>query len=122
MVRVVIISVIILCVKPHGSDVVEHNAYELLRVQHFESVPNKATRRLAATNNHQELNARVVEKAGGAVVVTESELSPERLAGVISEVLADPQRAERMGASAKQLALPDATKSIVDLIAQIQRD
>lgn len=76
----------------------------------------------AATNNHQELNARVVEKAGGAVVVTESELSPERLAGVITEVLADPQRAERMGAAAKQLAVPDATKSIVDLIAKIQRD
>jgi UDP-N-acetylglucosamine--N-acetylmuramyl-(pentapeptide) pyrophosphoryl-undecaprenol N-acetylglucosamine transferase len=51
----------------------------------------------AATNNHQELNARVVEKAGGAVVITEAELSPERLAGAISEVLADPQRAERMG-------------------------
>lgn len=75
-----------------------------------------------ATNNHQELNARVVEKAGGAVVITEPELSPERLAGVISEILADPQRAERMGAAAKQLAVPDATKSIVDLIAKIQRD
>jgi UDP-N-acetylglucosamine--N-acetylmuramyl-(pentapeptide) pyrophosphoryl-undecaprenol N-acetylglucosamine transferase len=75
-----------------------------------------------ATNNHQELNARVVEKAGGAVVITESELSPERLAGSISEVLADPQRAERMGSSARQLATPDATKSIVDLIDKIQRD
>lgn len=76
----------------------------------------------AATNNHQELNARVVEKAGGAVVLTEAQLSPERLAGAISEVLADPQRAERMGAAAKQLAVPDATKSIVDLIAKIERD
>ena len=76
----------------------------------------------AATNNHQELNARVVEKAGGAVVITEAELSPERLAGAISEVLADPQRAQRMGAAAKQLATPDATKSIVDLIEKIQRD
>ncbi|HEU4886989.1 MAG TPA: undecaprenyldiphospho-muramoylpentapeptide beta-N-acetylglucosaminyltransferase [Thermoanaerobaculia bacterium] len=76
----------------------------------------------AATNNHQELNARVVEKAGGAIVITESELSPERLAGAISEVLADPQRSQRMGAAAKQLAIPDATKSIVDLIEKIQAD
>jgi UDP-N-acetylglucosamine--N-acetylmuramyl-(pentapeptide) pyrophosphoryl-undecaprenol N-acetylglucosamine transferase len=76
----------------------------------------------AATNNHQELNARVVEKAGGAVVITEAELSPERLAGAISEVLADPQRAERMGIAAKKLATPDATKSIVDLIEKIQAD
>ncbi len=76
----------------------------------------------AATNNHQELNARVVEKAGGAVVITEGQLSPEHLAGAIAEVLADPHRAQRMGAAAKQLAIPDATKSIVDLIDKIQRD
>ncbi len=76
----------------------------------------------AATNNHQELNARVVEKAGGAIVITESELSPERLAGAISEVLADPNRSQRMGAAAKQLATPDATKSIVVLIEKIQAD
>jgi UDP-N-acetylglucosamine--N-acetylmuramyl-(pentapeptide) pyrophosphoryl-undecaprenol N-acetylglucosamine transferase len=75
-----------------------------------------------ATNNHQELNARVVEKVGGAIVITEAELSPERLAGAISEVLADPQRAERMGRAAQQLATPDATKNIVDLIERIQQD
>jgi len=76
----------------------------------------------AATNNHQELNARVVERAGGAIVITESELTPERLAGEISEVLADPSRSQRMGAASKQLATPDATKSIVDLIEKIQAD
>ena len=75
----------------------------------------------AATNNHQELNARVVERAGGAVVITENELSPERLAGAISEILADPQRAARMGAAAKTLAMPQATKTIVDLVEKIQR-
>lgn len=75
----------------------------------------------AATNNHQEMNARVVERAGGAVVITENELSPERLAGAISEILADPQRAARMGAAAKTLAMPEATKTIVDLVERIQR-
>jgi UDP-N-acetylglucosamine--N-acetylmuramyl-(pentapeptide) pyrophosphoryl-undecaprenol N-acetylglucosamine transferase len=76
----------------------------------------------AATNNHQELNARVVERAGGAIVLTEAELSAERLAAAINEVLSDPQRALRMGAAAQTLATPDATKSIVDLIEKIQRD
>ncbi|HYC88853.1 MAG TPA: undecaprenyldiphospho-muramoylpentapeptide beta-N-acetylglucosaminyltransferase [Thermoanaerobaculia bacterium] len=75
----------------------------------------------AATNNHQELNARVVERAGGAVVITEKELSPERLAGAIGEILADPSRAARMGAAAKTLAMPQATKTIVDLVERIQR-
>jgi UDP-N-acetylglucosamine--N-acetylmuramyl-(pentapeptide) pyrophosphoryl-undecaprenol N-acetylglucosamine transferase len=76
----------------------------------------------AATNNHQELNARVVERAGGATVITEAELTPEKLAGAISDVLSDPARAARMGEAAKKLATPDATKNIVDLIATIQRD
>ncbi|HEX7828431.1 MAG TPA: undecaprenyldiphospho-muramoylpentapeptide beta-N-acetylglucosaminyltransferase [Thermoanaerobaculia bacterium] len=75
----------------------------------------------AATNNHQEVNARVVEKAGGAIVITEKELVPERLAGAIADVLGDPQRAARMSAAAKTLALQDATKKIVDLIEKIER-
>ena len=75
----------------------------------------------AATNNHQELNARVVEKAGGAVVITERELKPERLAAAITNALADPDRAGRMGAAARTLAAPEATKKIVDYIEQIQR-
>lgn len=74
----------------------------------------------AATNNHQELNARVVERAGGAVVITEPELSPEKLAAAITEIVNDPERAERMGTASKTLALPGATKNIVDLIEKIQ--
>ena len=76
----------------------------------------------AATNNHQEINARVVEKAGGAVVITEKELTPERLAAVISQVIGNSERIARMGAAAKTLANPHATKNIVDLIERIQRD
>lgn len=76
----------------------------------------------AATNNHQELNARVVERAGGAMVITEKELSPERLSLAISEVISHPDRARKMGAAAKTLAAPEATKTIVDLIEKIQRN
>lgn len=75
----------------------------------------------AATNNHQELNARVVERAGGAVVITEKELTPERLAAAITDILGDPQKAARMGEASRTLATPDATKKIVDLVERIQR-
>ena len=75
----------------------------------------------AATNNHQELNARVVEQAGGAIVITESQLSPERLGLAIAEVINDPDRAARMGAAARKLAAPDATRNIVDLLEKIER-
>lgn len=76
----------------------------------------------AATNNHQELNARVVERAGGAVVITETELTPERLAGAISTIVSDPEKVRAMGNAARILALPDATKTIVDLIEKIERN
>ena len=76
----------------------------------------------AATNNHQELNARVVERAGGGVVITEAELTPERLAAAIGEIVANPERAARMGTASKTLATPEATKTIVDLIERIQRN
>ncbi|HEX2061733.1 MAG TPA: undecaprenyldiphospho-muramoylpentapeptide beta-N-acetylglucosaminyltransferase [Thermoanaerobaculia bacterium] len=76
----------------------------------------------AATNNHQELNARVVERAGGAVVITEAELTPEKLARTISDIVSDPARAARMGEASRTLATPDATKKIVDLIERIQTD
>lgn len=75
----------------------------------------------AATNNHQELNARVVEKAGGGVVITEAALTPERLASAISQIVTDSGRASRMGVSARSLAAPDATRKIVDLLEKIDR-
>ncbi len=76
----------------------------------------------AATNNHQEINARAVEKAGGAVVITEKELTPEKLARTITEWMTERERLVQMGVSAKTLATPDATKNIVDFIERIQAD
>ncbi len=73
----------------------------------------------AATNNHQELNARVVERAGAAVVITEQELTPERLAAAIGSIAGDPEKARRMAAAARTLATPEATKKIVDTIESI---
>lgn len=76
----------------------------------------------AATNNHQELNARVVERAGGAVVITEADLQAEKLAAAITTALSDPQRTKAMGAAARSLAAPEATKKIADYIEHIQRN
>ncbi|HXI13188.1 MAG TPA: undecaprenyldiphospho-muramoylpentapeptide beta-N-acetylglucosaminyltransferase [Thermoanaerobaculia bacterium] len=74
-----------------------------------------------ATNNHQEINARAVESAGGAVVITEKELTPEKLAGAIGQILGDGGRTIAMGEAARTLARPDATKTIVDIIESLER-
>jgi UDP-N-acetylglucosamine--N-acetylmuramyl-(pentapeptide) pyrophosphoryl-undecaprenol N-acetylglucosamine transferase len=75
----------------------------------------------AAADNHQEPNARMVERAGGAIVITESQLTPEKLASAITEVINDPQRAARMGAAARTLVSPEATRKIVELLEKIER-
>ncbi|HVT43035.1 MAG TPA: undecaprenyldiphospho-muramoylpentapeptide beta-N-acetylglucosaminyltransferase [Thermoanaerobaculia bacterium] len=74
-----------------------------------------------AANNHQEVNARVVEAAEGATVITERELTPEKLAARISELAADPDRTRRMGEAAKRLATPEATARIAGIIENIER-
>jgi UDP-N-acetylglucosamine--N-acetylmuramyl-(pentapeptide) pyrophosphoryl-undecaprenol N-acetylglucosamine transferase len=75
-----------------------------------------------ATNNHQEANARVIERAGGAKVITEAELTPDRLAAAITEILSKPDETKRMGMSARTLAVPGASQKIVDIIEKIQRN
>jgi UDP-N-acetylglucosamine--N-acetylmuramyl-(pentapeptide) pyrophosphoryl-undecaprenol N-acetylglucosamine transferase len=69
-----------------------------------------------ASDNHQEFNARAVEESGGGVVITEKELTPERLAQAIAAMSDDPERSLRMGNAITALAAPDASRKIVDLL------
>jgi UDP-N-acetylglucosamine--N-acetylmuramyl-(pentapeptide) pyrophosphoryl-undecaprenol N-acetylglucosamine transferase len=64
-----------------------------------------------ATGDHQTKNARYFERAGGALLVPESELD---LRKIVAELLGDPRRLERMAAAMCRLARPDAA----DLIAE----
>lgn len=69
-----------------------------------------------ATDQHQHENARAMEKAGAARVILQSELSPERLAREIGELLMSPTTLASMEVSARNLARPDATAAIADLV------
>lgn len=75
----------------------------------------------AATNNHQLENARELAAAGGAAIITESELTPERLAEQIREIVTEAGKSEIMGNQLRKLADPGATRKIVSLIEKIQR-
>lgn len=61
-----------------------------------------------AMDDHQTANARVLEEAGGAIVVSERELSPSRLAKELRWLLDSPER--RAGIAAR-LAPFDSTRS-----------
>jgi UDP-N-acetylglucosamine--N-acetylmuramyl-(pentapeptide) pyrophosphoryl-undecaprenol N-acetylglucosamine transferase len=66
----------------------------------------------AAAGNHQEFNARSLESAGGAVVLTEDEAPPRRIAEVLVDLLGDAEALKRMGRCARKMALPDAASRI----------
>ena len=64
------------------------------------------------TNNHQEKNARILEKHGGAVVLLESEATGERLYEAAAAVVTDPVKHKAMAQGMASLGIPDATEQI----------
>jgi UDP-N-acetylglucosamine--N-acetylmuramyl-(pentapeptide) pyrophosphoryl-undecaprenol N-acetylglucosamine transferase len=69
-----------------------------------------------AADQHQLDNARAMERAGAAQVVVQSELTPERVAAIVRELMACPASLERMGSAARSLARPDAASRIADIV------
>ena len=69
--------------------------------------------------DEQTLNARLVERAGGAVVLPQVELTPARLVAAIGALLANPRRLKDMGARAMTLAVPDADARLVSLLTDV---
>jgi UDP-N-acetylglucosamine--N-acetylmuramyl-(pentapeptide) pyrophosphoryl-undecaprenol N-acetylglucosamine transferase len=73
----------------------------------------------SAAGNHQEYNARSLEKAGGAVVLTEDEANPASLAEVLGGILRDSQAMTSMGVAASAMARPGAARRIADRVLAI---
>jgi len=72
-----------------------------------------------AANDHQLHNARVMEKAGAAIVITEDAFTAEIVVKQVNDILAEPKRLSAMGASSYALALPQATAHICDLVESL---
>ena len=68
------------------------------------------------TNNHQEKNARVLENAGGAIVVLEKDCTPEKIYGLVTELLADENRRKDMGRKLHEMVRLDSTQRICDIV------
>lgn len=68
------------------------------------------------TDNHQEKNARAVERAGGARVITERECSGKKLYETAEEIIRDKKLLADMSDAAKKLGVPDSCRKIADII------
>lgn len=74
-----------------------------------------------ATADHQSANAEWMRAAGAASVITDAELSAERLVAEVAPALEDPARLEAMAAAARGLAKPDAARRIADEVLEAAR-
>ena len=71
-----------------------------------------------ATDSHQLRNAQEMTRAGAGRLISETELTAERLTGEIFSLLDQPQEIERIATAARGLARPHAARDIVNLIEE----
>ncbi len=72
-----------------------------------------------AAADHQTWNARSLESAGAARLIPEKTLSADILSKEILDLIADPDRLDKMVVEARHLARPDAADLIVDQILEL---
>ncbi len=71
-----------------------------------------------ATDSHQLRNAQEMSRAGAARLISEVELTAERLIGEIFSLFDQPQEIENLSTAARGLARPYAARDIVNLIEE----
>jgi len=75
----------------------------------------------AAANRHQLRNAESLAARGAARMILDRELSGERLASAIRELLGDPASLARMEAAMRRASHPEAVEKIVDGLEGLMR-
>lgn len=71
------------------------------------------------TDNHQEKNARVLERSGAAVVLLEDGLTAQTLYDTAKELLADAPRRRAMRENLQKLAVVDSAERIYNTILEL---
>lgn len=71
-----------------------------------------------ATDNHQYWNAYELARIGGAVIIKQDELKPERLTELVSDLLLNDEKLDNMKKINRGLSKPFAAEKVVDKICQ----
>jgi UDP-N-acetylglucosamine--N-acetylmuramyl-(pentapeptide) pyrophosphoryl-undecaprenol N-acetylglucosamine transferase len=72
-----------------------------------------------AADDHQLTNGRYFEEGGGARVLTESELTGEKLAAEVRRLVGDRSGLGQMATQMKKLGRPEAAERIIDVCLQM---
>lgn len=68
-----------------------------------------------AADDHQTKNAEAIANAGGAVLMPESQLTPEKLAATVVDLFSDRARLSDMAAKAKAMSHADAAGRVAEI-------
>jgi UDP-N-acetylglucosamine--N-acetylmuramyl-(pentapeptide) pyrophosphoryl-undecaprenol N-acetylglucosamine transferase len=71
-----------------------------------------------ATDSHQLRNAQEMSRAGAGRLISEAELTPEKLTSEVFALLDQPQEIQKLSTAARELARPYAARDIVNLIEE----
>ena len=63
----------------------------------------------------------VLERAGGALRLRQSDFTPDRLAAEITALATDPQKLVAMAAAARSQGATDAAERLADLVLRVAR-
>ena len=69
-----------------------------------------------ATDQHQDENARLLCDAGGALLLSDREFTPQALTRCVADLLSDPDRMRRMADVNRSLACPRAADALCDFL------
>ncbi len=72
-----------------------------------------------ALDQDQAANARVLERAGGAICLPQSDFTPDRLAAEITALATAPQKLVAMAAAARSQGAADAAERLADLVVKV---
>ncbi|MGE6660138.1 undecaprenyldiphospho-muramoylpentapeptide beta-N-acetylglucosaminyltransferase [Pseudomonas sp. NPDC077408] len=72
-----------------------------------------------AIDDHQTRNAEYLAKEGAAVLLPQAKTDAAALAAQLTEVMMQPEKLKAMGATARRLARPDATRTVVDICLEV---
>lgn len=71
------------------------------------------------TDNHQEKNARALERVGAAEVILEKDCTAQLLMDKITGLLADPNRRARMGVALQRMSVPDSAERLCGVMESL---
>src|SRR3989338_1715474 len=66
----------------------------------------------AAADNHQEKNARYLEKHGAAIVIKEEDFTINKISEVLKQLIDNPENLQKMSEKSGSLAMLNATKDL----------